>query len=265
MLTWLGPPEIAMNQNAQHVRASDDNVRISVCMAVRNGANFIEQQISSILPQLGNQDEFVIVDDASKDDTVHIIEGFHDRRIRVIRNERNRGVVQSFGRALDAANGEIIFLTDHDDIWRPNKVEKFLALFDARPDVTVAMSDLVIIDAAGKIVSGPKFGSQKFYEGVLRNLIRNRYQGSAMAFRRSVLQYCLPFPADIPIHDMWIALVNQSVGRAAFIEEPLLLYRRHGSNDSPANHAPLMQMIRWRWALSKNLILFYLRRLTTRS
>jgi len=230
-------------------------------MAVRNGANFIEEQIASILPQLGGEDEFVIVDDASKDNTVDIVEGFHDERIRIVSHEHNRGVVQSFGRALEEAKGEIIFLTDHDDIWRADKVEKFLEIFKTRPAVTVVMSDLVIIDAAGKIISGPKFGTKNFHEGVLHNLIRNRYQGSAMAFRRSILEYCLPFPADTPIHDMWIGMVNQFVGEAAFIDEPLLFYRRHGSNDSRATHAPLTQMIRWRWALIKNLIGFYTQRM----
>ena len=122
-------------------------------MAVRNGANFIEEQIASILPQLGDKDEFVIIDDASNDNTIAIIESFRDVRIRIVRNEHNRGVVQSFGRALEEAKGEIIFLTDHDDIWRADKVEKFLDVFNAHPDITVVMSDLVIIDAAGRIVS----------------------------------------------------------------------------------------------------------------
>jgi glycosyltransferase involved in cell wall biosynthesis len=253
-----------MNQNAQHAWASDGNIRVSVCMAAYNGANFIEEQIGSILPQLGDKDELVIVDDASKDNTINIIESFRDERIRLLRNDRNRGVVQSFGHALDAAKGDIIFLTDQDDIWRVDKVEKFLEVFNARPDVTVVMSDLVIIDAAGKIVSGPKFGPKRFHQGAFRNLVHNRYQGSAMAFRRSILPYCLPFPPDIPIHDVWIGLVNQFVGEAAFIEEPLLLYRRHGSNDSRATHAPLMQMIRWRWALVKNLAWLYGRKIVLR-
>ncbi len=234
-------------------------VRISVCMAVRNGANFIEQQIASILPQLGENDEFVIVDDASQDNTIDIIEGFRDKRIRIVRQNPNRGVVQSFGRALEEARGEIVFLTDHDDIWRADKVEKFLEMFTAHADLTVVVSDLVIIDAAGKVTSGPKFATRKFHGGLFHTLLRNSYQGSAMAVRRSILGYCLPFPSDIPIHDVWIGLVNRFVGKAGFISEPLLLYRRHGKNDSPDTHAPLSQMIRWRWALVKNLASRYLR------
>jgi glycosyltransferase involved in cell wall biosynthesis len=248
-----------MTQKPYDDLISHEGIRISVCMAVRNGANFIEQQIGSILPQLGKNDEFVIVDDASQDNTIDIIEGFRDERIRIVRHERNRGVVQSFGRALEEARGEILFLTDHDDIWRADKVEKFLEMFRAHPDLTVVMSDLVVIDAAGKVTSGPKFGSRKFHRGLFRTLLQNRYQGSTMALRRSILEYCLPFPADIPIHDVWIGLVNRFVGEAGFIPEPLLFYRRHGTNDSPSAHAPLLQMIRWRWALVKNLVWRYLR------
>ena len=233
-------------------------------MAVRNGANFIREQIASILPQLGNRDELVIVDDASQDNTVAIIEDFRDERIRIVHQGRNCGVVQSFGRALEEARGEIIFLTDHDDVWRDDKVDKFLEAFRTDPELTVVMSDLVIIDAGGNVTSGPKFGNRKFHSGLFRTLVSNQYQGSAMALRRSILEYCLPFPADIPIHDMWIGLVNRFVGKAGFIPEPTLFYRRHGKNDSPATHAPLMQMVRWRWALIKNLTALYARKIAFR-
>jgi glycosyltransferase involved in cell wall biosynthesis len=239
-------------------------MRISVCMAAHNGEDFIEEQIASILPQLRDTDELVIVDDASKDNTIAIVEGFRDQRIRIIRQERNRGVVETFSRGLQEVRGEIIFLSDQDDVWRPDKVEKFLELFRSQPSVTVAMSDVVIIDACGNITSGPKFGCKDFPHGVFSNLVRNRYQGSAMAFRRSILNYCLPFPAEIPIHDVWIGLVNQLVGKTGFIPAPLLFYRRHGSNDSPDSHAPAMKMIRWRWALIKNLTLVYIQRIAFR-
>lgn len=237
---------------------------VSVCMAVRNGANFIAEQIASILPQLREDDQVVIVDDASCDNTVGIIEQFRDARIRVVHQQQNCGVVRSFGRALQEVRGDIIFLSDHDDLWAPNKVKKFLEVFEAQPNVSLVISDVFIIDAQGRRTAGPRFGSRKFHVGILANLIRNRYQGSAMAFRRSILDYCLPFPGDIPIHDVWIGLVNQFVGEAAFIPEPLLLYRRHGKNDSPDRHAPIPQMVRWRWALLRNLFRLYLRRIAFR-
>lgn len=253
-----------MTENSDNNVTSSKGVRISVCMAVHNGASFIEEQISSILPQLGQYDEFIVVDDASQDNTIAIVECFRDPRIRIVRQVRNQGVVQSFGRALEESRGEVIFLADQDDVWRADKVEMFLETFGAHPDLTVVMSDLVIIDATGEVTSGPKFATRKFHGGLFHTLLRNSYQGSAMAVRRSILGYCLPFPSDIPIHDVWIGLVNRFVGKAGFISEPLLFYRRHGKNDSPATHAPLIQMVRWRCALIRNLAVLYARKIAFR-
>lgn len=228
-------------------------MKISVCMATYNGERFIHEQLESILGQLESDDEVVIVDDASTDGTVHVAEGFSDKRIRIFRQEHNCGVLKTFERSLKEAAGEIIFLADQDDIWRSDKVTKIKSLFAARPDLSLVLSDSCIVDARGKIISETRFKSERFHSGALINIVRNRYLGCAMAFRRSILAYCLPFPADLPMHDMWIGIVNQFVGKTEFIDEPLMSYRRHDSNTSPQSHAPLGQMIRWRWALVKNL------------
>ena len=228
-------------------------MKISVCMATYNGERFIHEQLESILSQLENDDEVVIVDDASTDGTVRSAEEFRDTRIRIFRQAHNCGVLETFERALKEAAGDIIFLADQDDIWRPDKVSKIKSLFSTRADLSLVLSDSFIVDAHGQITSETRFRSGRFHPGALQNFIRNRYLGCAMAFRRSILVYCLPFPADIPMHDMWIGIVNQFVGKTEFIDEPLMSYRRHDGNASPQSHAPLAQMIRWRWALAKNL------------
>ncbi len=70
--------------------------RVSVCLAACNGARFIGRQVQSILDQLGPADELIVVDDASSDDTVAVVESFSDHRIKLIRQRRNRGVVATF-------------------------------------------------------------------------------------------------------------------------------------------------------------------------
>ena len=235
-------------------------MNISVCMAVHNGANFIREQIASILPQLGENDELVIVDDASVDDSVMIIESFSDQRIRVVRQNCNCGVVQTFGRALGEATGEIVFLCDQDDVWRAGKVQKFKDLFSRHSEVSLAVSDASIIDMEGNITTHSFFTSRQFHTSLLLNLIRNCFLGCTMVFRRSLLMYCLPIPDDIPMHDMWIGMVNQLVGKTVFIAEPLMFYRRHNSNATAVGHASFLQMVRWRYALAKNLALLYLRK-----
>ena len=115
-------------------------MKISVCMATYNGEQFIHEQLESILGQLEGDDEIVIVDDASTDKSVRIAERFSDKRIRIFRQARNCGVLKTFERALKEATGEIIFLADQDDIWRPDKVSKIKSLFSARPDLSLVLT-----------------------------------------------------------------------------------------------------------------------------
>jgi glycosyltransferase involved in cell wall biosynthesis len=228
-------------------------MKVSVCMAAYNGADFISEQVASILSQLSSDDELIVVDDGSIDDTVAVLKSFQDARLKIFIRGENRGIVLTFEYAMRQASGDIIFLSDQDDVWCSNKVAKFLEIFESEPQITLVMSDLVVIDRHGKTVTGPKFQSVRFRPGIVENIVRNQYQGSAMAFRRSILVYCLPFPSDIPMHDVWIGLVNQLIGRATLIPEPLLLYRRHDSNESLATHASLTKMFRWRWVLATKL------------
>lgn len=100
---------------------------VSVAMATYNGAEFVTEQIASILPQLAPGDEIVIVDDASTDDTLEVISRIDDPRIRLVRNEVNLGYVHTFERALATTRGEVIFLSDQDDEWFPERVSQMLA------------------------------------------------------------------------------------------------------------------------------------------
>lgn len=236
-------------------------MNISVCMATYNGERFIHEQLASIVGQLSNDDEIIVVDDASSDRTLAIVKGFGDPRIRIVQQERNCGVIKTFNRALETARGDIIFLSDQDDVWRADKVSKVKDKFLAIPELSLVLSDSFIIDAEGNITAESRFRTTKFRPGAVQNFVRNQYLGCSMAFRRSILGYCLPLPTDIPMHDMWIGIVNQLVGRTGFIDEPLMSYRRHDKNKSPDHRASLAQMIRWRWALGKNLVRFCARKM----
>jgi glycosyltransferase involved in cell wall biosynthesis len=209
--------------------------KVSVCMAAYNGGEYIELQLRSILSQLGAQDEVVIVDDCSKDDTVDRILGMQDERIRLVRHVENQGVVATFEEALQLATGNILFLSDDDDIWASNKVARFLEIFKAQPDVQIVTSKVQLIDRDGKAFSDIRLTRNgEFFPGFWRNIYKNHYQGSAMAIRASLLGRVLPFPAkSIFLHDVWIGTRNALTGgKAAFIDEHLLFYRRHSRNFS---------------------------------
>jgi glycosyltransferase involved in cell wall biosynthesis len=228
-------------------------------MATYNGAVYVERQLRSILDQLGPGDEVILVDDHSSDSTLEVIAGLRDERIRIFRNERNMGVARSFERAISLAEGEIIFLSDQDDIWHPEKVARMMDAFICQPEITLVLSDARVVDKDGNPLLESFFAHRgRFRAGMVHNLIKNKYLGCVMAFRQGVRKWILPFPAKIPQHDMWIGLVNAIYGKALFIDLPLVDYRRHGGNASSASsnrHGTLAQMILWRWQLIKSLCL----------
>lgn len=98
-------------------------VRVSVCMATYNGQEYVAEQIQSILSQLSPADELIIVDDASKDNTLDVVRRLEDPRIVLLPSAENKGYVASFEKAVSASRGEYIMLSDQDDIWLPGRVE----------------------------------------------------------------------------------------------------------------------------------------------
>jgi glycosyltransferase involved in cell wall biosynthesis len=219
-------------------------------MATYNGTRWIEAQLQSVLSQLSENDELVIVDDASSDNTLERVGELRDKRIRVFRNARNLGVDLTFQKALSLARGDVLFLCDQDDIWYPGKVSRVMQVFDEHPDVTLVLSDARIIDSEGQVIAPSYFGMRgAFTPGVFANIVKSKFLGCAMAVKRGMRDRFLPFPEKIPGHDMWIGVVNEFYGKTFFIADPLIGYRRHGKNTSPERRQGLAQMLIWRWQL----------------
>jgi glycosyltransferase involved in cell wall biosynthesis len=223
-------------------------------MASFNGERFLATQLHSILSQLDAQDEVVVVDDASTDRTLDVLASIGDGRVRVLRNDSNAGVFAAFERALRATRGEIVFLSDQDDVWLPGKVSEVLARFERDPSVVLVLSDAEVIDEQGRVTQ-PSFMALRggFRPGFAATLVRNRYLGCTMAMRRALLDSVLPIPRDVPMHDMWFGSLAVLQGRVDYIDRPLVQYRRHGGNVSPARRQSVGQMLRWRWSLLRNV------------
>ena len=229
----------------------------SVCIATYNGSKYIQKQLSSILEQFEDDDEVIIVDDASLDDTAKIIDDFKDARIKLIQNHFNLGVVKNFEKAIENSSHEIIFLSDQDDVWLPQKVKKITEAFEINTDVTLITSDAKVIDKNSKLISESFYQFRgRFVAGIILNILKNNYLGCTLAFRRKMLQYFLPFPRDIPMHDMWIGILNDIYGKTLYINEPLIHYRIHGENlTNPLKHSSIQNIIKWRYSLIKSLLL----------
>ena len=223
-------------------------------MAVYNGARYLQVQLSSILEQLRAEDELVIIDDASSDHSTQLLYDINDRRIRLYRNKHNCGVLASFERALSLAGGDIIFLSDQDDLWLPNKVSRILSAFHLNTNVTLVTSDAIVIDEEGSIVADSFFKQRgRFSSGFIHNLVKNKHIGCTLAFRSSMLDFFLPIPKDVPMHDAWFGLINSIYGDTLYIDQPLIAYRRHANNLSPNKGTSLSQKIVWRWRLIRNI------------
>lgn len=204
---------------------------ISVCMATYNGEKYIREQMDSILQQLGEGDELIISDDLSSDKTVEIIKSYKDKRIKLYIHGDNHGFVRNFENVLVHADGDIIFLSDQDDIWMPDKVKVTIAAL-ANCDFTV--SDCITINENEQVISQSRIKDYNIKTGFWRLMIKTRYLGCCMAFRRSVLEAALPFPENAYLmeHDLWLAAVAECYFKTSLIEEPLIKYRRHGGNVS---------------------------------
>lgn len=228
-------------------------------MATYNGALYIKRQLDSILCQLEPVDEVILVDDHSSDETLDVVKSIGDKRIKTYRNNFNQGTVKTFERAIQQASGSVIFLSDQDDIWYPEKVKRFLDVFDGHPDVTLVLSDAKIINDADEVVAESFLESRGgFFPSIWHNITKNKYLGCSMAFRRSVANRFLPFPQNIPMHDVWIGCVNSIYEPPYFLDMALMGYRRHQHNVTPTKRRSFAKILISRWHLVKNLCVRFL-------
>jgi glycosyltransferase involved in cell wall biosynthesis len=217
---------------------------ISVCLATYNGEKYVAAQVESILasPLVG---ELLVSDDGSSDRTIDIIERFSDPRIKVFRGPR-AGVGKNFEFLLTKARGEYIFLSDQDDIWRPEKVK---LMVEQLQQADLVISDCAVVDQDLKVLHPSYFDLMGSRPGFLKNITRNSYLGCCMALRRSLLTHILPLPKTLPLHDWWIGMIAEAFGKVTFLNVSLVEYRRHASNMSSSSgrsSAPIPDRLRRR-------------------
>ena len=229
-------------------------VRASVCMAAYQGAAYIEEQISSVLAQLGPDDELVVVDDASQDVTAQLVSSFEDPRVRLFRNESNRGYVRTFERALELARGDYLFLADQDDVWLPGRLDSMLAALRNRAVVSTSVA------IVGQPTDPPAFrlrarDSRRHLANIFAVMIGYRpYTGCAMALRRDIVASVLPIPSFVfESHDLWLALVANTHRQNVHLEAPSVARRLHDANQTPLGWRSLRAILRARWMKAKCL------------
>lgn len=226
--------------------------KISVCMATFNGEKYLKEQVDSILPQLEPNDELIISDDGSRDNTINIVNAFNDTRIKLLINNGEHGFVHNFENALNNAKGDVIFLSDQDDIWRPNKVSKSV---DELSGCDMIVHNAEIIDGDGNPKGYDYFSKLHRHTGFWWNLYKTRCLGCCMVFKKSLLDECMPLPRKIVAHDYWIGMYALYRFKVKFVEDKLIGYRRHGSNLSPSSEKSKDSLYRKIFVKRLNLLL----------
>jgi glycosyltransferase involved in cell wall biosynthesis len=229
-------------------RDQASGVTVSVALCTRNGARFIGAQLASILSQTRPPDEIVLSDDASTDDTVararaaidEFTTGPHRVSLVVLQNDEALGVAANFEQALRACAGEFVLLSDQDDVWHPERLERSVAVFDGRPDLLLAHGNARLIDQDGTLLRGTLFdvvGIDRRTVGAIHSgsefpllLKRNLVTGATTTLRGRLLDAAGSIPSPW-IHDEWLAIVAAALGGVDVIDHPLIDYRQHDANE----------------------------------
>lgn len=224
---------------------------ISVCMPTFNGARFIRQQVESILRELPQDAEIVVADDNSTDDTLQILNGLCDSRIKILPGKAHLGPIYNLERALQNAKGDTIFLADQDDIWLQGKVD---SVCKALENSLLVMHDAYLQKNGSR--SGRLSKIRPYKKGMFSNWLKNTYTGCCIAFRRELLLTALPFPKHLPMHDQWLGIVAEKQGSVGYLAEPLIEYRIHENNATQilGKKKGALQRLIWRFWLLKAIL-----------
>jgi glycosyltransferase involved in cell wall biosynthesis len=213
---------------------------VSVALCTYNGEKFLTEQLESYSIQTRLPDELVICDDQSTDSTIDIIESFQESapfRVRLYINESRLRSTKNFERAISLCTGDIIFLSDQDDYWKPEKIQTILDCFSSPGKYGGVFSDAEIVDEYLNDQNSTLWNSIGFNRKRLRNFAKGNslpvllqedvVTGATLAFDANFKDILLPIP-DTWVHDAWISLLLACTSNLCMIEKPLIKYRQHG-------------------------------------
>ncbi len=220
--------------------------RVAICMATFNPPqDLLRRQLDSIREQ-SHGNWVCLISDESTDEAAFEqlraeVEG--DERFVLSRNDRHLGFYRNFERAMSMTPKEADFvaLCDQDDSWHPHKLERLL---EAIGDALLVYSDARLVSPQGELVSESYWINRRNnFTNYASLVMANSVTGAASLFRRELLDDALPLPPYHykAFHDHWLAAVALSLGRIAYVDEPLYDYVQHGDaviGHSRANRRP---------------------------
>jgi glycosyltransferase involved in cell wall biosynthesis len=215
--------------------------RISVAMCTYNGEKYLREQLQSIAAQTRLPDELVICDDGSTDLTAAIVDEFSISvpfPVRFIRNPENLGSTKNFEKAISLCTGDLIALSDQDDIWLPERLARQAEMMERDLALGGLFSDAELIDAKSALLGkclweniefSPRRQKQ-FREGHETEVFLRKMAvtGATMMIRANLRRLFTPVPV-IWVHDSWIAWMLVVYSKLEMIDEPVIRYRLHSS------------------------------------
>lgn len=201
-------------------------------MATYNGEKYLREQLDSIWSQSVKPDEIIISDDASTDNTIAVIEYFIKQTgapVTLIENSENHGFIKNFHTALSHANGDIIFLSDQDDLWLPDRIAACKRIFDRQPEVLSLSCGLIVSD--GTAIAADVKKKDRFSKVPLSRFLRYpHYPGMAMAVRKELVQEMLASDNTEAVHDWLLNYYAAKKEGMYYLNTPLVIYRQHEGN-----------------------------------
>ncbi|WP_374122546.1 glycosyltransferase family 2 protein [Leptotrichia hongkongensis] len=228
------------------------NPKIEILMATYNGEKYIEEQIDSIINQTYKNWILLVRDDNSKDNTVSIIEEYEkkDSRIRLLRDKKgNLGFVRNFEELMANSLEDFIMFSDQDDYWIENRIEKYIEIITnlSSEDMEKPLlihSNSFICDKELNIKK-EKFISNcaedKEFDIVFFNYI---VQGSTALVNRKLVNLALPFSSKVTLHDRYLHLLAEFLGKRIFLNQSLMKYRQHDNNKIGANYSIVKKILK---------------------
>lgn len=251
------------------------SLKISVAVATYNNADFLVEQLNSIVNQTLPPDEIIIGDDASTDNTVEILKDFAEHspvETKIFFNPVNIGFIRNFNSIIDRCEGDVIFLSDGDDKWMARKIEKMVEVFQTAPDVGLVFSNAEYADfnleLLGQTIANKDLSDEdklKIEEGKIFEILvkRNIIAGAFSAFKSEYRKYFSPLPYNLSIyHDAWISLVISSMAKVGYIKQPLSIYRQHSAQVTEVFRTEAKKNLNQE-AMCEKAILFYNEKINT--
>lgn len=233
-------------------------MKISVAFIVYNGANYMRNQLDSILAQRHKVDEIIVVEDASLDNTKEILAEYVNKYpslFSIYYNTENSGSYRSIDKAIKACTGDLILLADHDDFWESKKVERILKYFEENPTKEGLMTNGFLINSEGKI--NKKYSlwdSMSFpYKNITNseklktyiNTVENCATGATMAFKNNLSFLQKPFPIiKNMVHDRWLAINLAEKNTLGILDEKLIRYRLHPTQETGGRKTEIEEYVK---------------------